>query len=137
MSVYGSGATASDGVAGRPPASASPSSPACSRSPGWSSSYTVPELLPGKSIGGGGSKGTTLFGGTPRKATKTPTPTPTPDAKGTATPQATETATPTVTADADRDAVRDRHRDALRRRRADDDGADLPSRRPLPRRRDA
>jgi hypothetical protein len=60
--------------------------------------YTVPELVSGKSIGGGGDHRTTLFGGTPRNAKKTPTPTPTPSAEGTAAPKATTTATPTVTA---------------------------------------
>ncbi|MEA2295353.1 MAG: hypothetical protein QOE86_2992 [Solirubrobacteraceae bacterium] len=74
--------------------------------------FTLPELVAGSSIGGGGSHRTTLFGGTPAKprhtskksesAKATPTATaqssPTPGATPTVT--ATATATPTVAATA-------------------------------------
>jgi hypothetical protein len=73
--------------------------------------YTVPELVAGRSIGGGGDKRTTFFGGTPsrkrdareadRRAKETPAPgstaTPEPDASPSATPSASATASPTTT----------------------------------------
>jgi hypothetical protein len=68
--------------------------------------FTVPELVSGSSIGGGGSHRTTLFGGTATKrksATRdkarskaTPTPTPAAGAEGTPTPTATPSVTPTA-----------------------------------------
>ena len=72
--------------------------------------FTLPELVAGKSIGGGGAQRTTLFGGTATKqkstsepkdkTTATPTATPEAGTTPTATPQATTTpaATPTTTA---------------------------------------
>jgi hypothetical protein len=65
--------------------------------------YTVPELLAGRSLGGGGDNRTTLFGGQPRKATekKKAEPTATPQATAapgtTATPEAAETPEATAT----------------------------------------
>lgn len=74
--------------------------------------FTLPELVAGKSIGGGGDQRTTLFGGTSAKktsksksdakdkSTATPTATPEPGTTPTATPEATTTPAPTASATA-------------------------------------